>query len=63
MYFRSLQNFMQKKVHSSKEFTPLFACSEPSPACYLVPFVYKVTPFFSINNKKFKQSPRKSLIC
>ena len=31
-----------KKVHGSKEFTPLFACSEPSPICYMVPCVYKV---------------------
>ena len=33
---------MQKKVHSSKEFKPLFVCSEPGPACYMVPCVYKV---------------------
>ena len=32
----------KKHVHSSEEITPLFACSEPSPACYMVPCVYKV---------------------
>ena len=32
----------KKNVHSSKEFTNLFACSEPSPACYMVACVYKV---------------------
>ena len=37
-----MQKKMKKNVHSSKEFTPLFACSEPTPACYMVPCVYKV---------------------
>ena len=32
----------KKNVHSSKEFTPLFAGSEPSRTCYMVPCVYKV---------------------
>ena len=33
---------MQKEVHSSKEFTPFFSCSELNLACYVVPCVYKV---------------------
>ena len=32
----------KKKVHTSEKFKPLFACSEPSPACYVVLCVYKV---------------------
>ena len=32
----------KKKVHSSTEFAPLFAYSEPIPASYMVPCVYKV---------------------
>ena len=37
-----LSNFMQKEVHSSKEFTSFFACSEPNLTCCVVPCVYKV---------------------
>ena len=33
---------MQKKVHSSKESKPFFACFEPGPDFCMAPCVYKV---------------------
>ena len=40
--FKKLYAKKRRNVHSFKEFTPLFACSEPRPACYMVACVYKV---------------------
>ena len=42
LYIFEVCKTLCKKKKISKEFKPLFACSEPSPACYMVPCVYKV---------------------
>ena len=51
IFSKFVKLYAKKKVHSSKEFKPLFACSEPSLACYLVPCVYKVILY---SFKKYK---------